>query len=147
MTVKTDNYQIGVSGTPSNNFVIKTDGAGGMTISRGNLGAELGDIIKISSAGLISYATQQVHTNVTASRAFGVTYTNTTTLPISVNVTGISTGAGAGGLQASVGGNIIATVRVAAYYSSLFFVVPPGATYSVALVGTDHSIDRWVELR
>lgn len=54
MTVKSDNYQVGLDGTPANNFTIRTDGAGGFIISRGNPGATTQDIITVDAIGNLS---------------------------------------------------------------------------------------------
>jgi len=96
-------------------------------------------------------AASQVWNNVTSSRALSITYTNSNTYPIMVNV--CVNGAGnltvqgqmqvsgvtvAYGLQ-SVGGNQGTTT-----YIPLSAIVPSGATYIVT--GTNISIYAWAEL-
>lgn len=54
MTTKTDQYQIGLSVTPANNFTLVTDGAGGMKIARGNPGATTADILSIAADNKIT---------------------------------------------------------------------------------------------
>lgn len=91
--------------------------------------------------------------NVTASRALGTTYTNTTGKPILVNVF-IKYGGGGGGN----GGNLYVNgIKVATCYETgytigftLSAIVPNGATYMAdgILSGYVNSIlDTWVELR
>jgi len=54
MTVKTDNVQVGVSVTPTNNFTLNPDGSGGLKISRGNPGATTQDVLVIDSTGKVT---------------------------------------------------------------------------------------------
>jgi hypothetical protein len=95
--------------------------------------------------------TSQSYQDVFASRAAGVTYTNSTGRPIVVIATGVSSGGSPqqGSLTGSVNSAII-------YYTSPFsnagnyehtisFIVPIGATYSVALANL--ALSRWTELR
>lgn len=84
--------------------------------------------------------------NMTASRAFGTTYTNSTGRAIMVSVVGISTSVTTsvtgivGGAPIGIGGQSVnsATDWVA-------FVVPPGATYSVTAINAN--LSTWYELR
>lgn len=56
MTVKTNRFQIGVSGTPANNFTLATPDTpdGSMKLHRGNEGAGTQDILTVSAAGLLA---------------------------------------------------------------------------------------------
>ena len=88
----------------------------------------------------------QTWTNVTASRAFGTTYTNSTGAPIMVVVAFAYPGAGAAG-QFTVGGVLITFGQVNAAYIQLASgtaIVPAGATYVFA---TNTTIHQWLELR
>jgi hypothetical protein len=90
----------------------------------------------------------QTWTDVTASRAFSTTYTNTTGKPIQVIVECTTSGFG-GGVFLTVGGQ---SLPYAFFYSgavqgfSTAAIVPPGATYVAGAYGTV-SFSRWVELR
>jgi len=94
---------------------------------------------------------QNVITNSPGPRAAGTTYTNTTGRAITVFVQA-STGAGG---AASISPTVASTLLpVIVYYSansgyaqSTFFIVPPGATYSVAISGSSSFIAYWFELR
>lgn len=84
----------------------------------------------------------QTWQNVTASRAYGTTYTNTTGRPIFVFVQ--STGASSSS-TATVAGEIAAAANTTSTASCVFFVVPAGATYVVTIAAA--SLQRWAELR
>lgn len=82
---------------------------------------------------------------VTGSRAYGVTYTNSTTQPITVNAGGIP-GTGGNFITAVVGGTMILNQQSAGTENLyVSFIVPAGATYSVTSTGT--SLVLWAELR
>lgn len=93
-------------------------------------------------------------TDVTASRAFGTTYTNTTGKPITVSVWAYS-GATNGNKQVSI---VVGGVQVATNgqygttgnaYPSCSAIIPSGATYSADTNGSNVSISLsgWRELR
>ena len=88
--------------------------------------------------------------DVTASRALATTYTNSTGKPILVWVSGTQTSTSSpGGFDATVAGSLL---RGCSTYGSgqgfaTSFIVPPGATYSVAFVGTSYSTLNWKEYR
>lgn len=88
----------------------------------------------------------QTWQNVKASRALGVTYTNSTGKPIQVQVTTFASG---GDLAtATVGGVEVSKITTPASSATLnSFVVPPGATYKVDQGGTSPTIFTWTELR
>jgi hypothetical protein len=88
----------------------------------------------------------QTWQNVTASRAFGTTYTNSTGKPIEVVIAFAYPGAGAAG-QFTVGGVLITFGQVNSAYIQLASgsaIVPPGATY---VFSTNTTINQWLELR
>ena len=95
----------------------------------------------------------QTWTNVTASRAYGTTYTNSTGKPISVTVSGGSTGSGSFIHIVYVNSNEIAYQTTysanAGYRHNVFFIVPNSATYSVTGVGgiNTTALHNWSELR
>lgn len=87
----------------------------------------------------------QTWQTVTGSRAFGVSYTNTTGKPIMVEVYG--TGTGDTGLTATVAGVsfLIGRNSVSGGGPAGTFIVPVGAIYSVAYSGS--TLQHWTELR
>ncbi|MRT14836.1 hypothetical protein GJV07_21405 [Enterobacteriaceae bacterium RIT711] len=90
----------------------------------------------------------QAVTDVTASRALGVTYTNTTGNPIAVSVA--ITGGLALTLTATVSGVRFAYDSSTAEKTAgngVFFIVPAGATYSVAASQSPGVLLFWTELR
>lgn len=139
--------QIGQSGTPTNNFTIRTLDDGSLRISRGNAGAETSDVLVIDANGNFSIApvlgVGQTWQNVTASRALGTNYTNTTGKAIAVSV---ATSQGAGYTEIIVNGVIAARAAAAtgAEPVDTFAIVPPGAVYSVT---NPNPLVYWAELR
>lgn len=96
----------------------------------------------------------QAYQNLTGSRALGTVYTNTTGKPILVSVTGVITSnTTTGSLTPTVGGVALSAYSVGeagpsvwgGLYNSVPFVVPDGATYSVA--GSNANLTNWSELR
>ncbi|EOI6871213.1 hypothetical protein ACMVR4_002620 [Yersinia enterocolitica] len=90
----------------------------------------------------------QTPQDVTASRSLGVTYTNSTGKPIAVGVG--ATGGPALTLTATVSGVRFAydsstAERIAG--NGVFFIVPAGATYSVAASQSSGVLLFWTELR
>jgi hypothetical protein len=95
----------------------------------------------------------QTWTDVTSSRAYGTTYTNSTGKPISVSVSGTASGNGSFVHIAYVNSNEIAYQTTyaanAGYRHSVFFIVPNSATYSVTGIGgiSATTLYLWSELR
>jgi hypothetical protein len=92
----------------------------------------------------------QTWQNVTGSRAFGVTYTNSTGKPIFISVYG--TGAPNHGViqmvidGISIGQQGVASVASAGMHATMTAIVPNGSTYQVNnVIGASLSI--WAELR
>lgn len=149
-TLKTNKVQVGQSGTASQNFVLRNNNDGTFRISRGNAGAETGDVLTINADGTVTgdiiagLGVGQTWQDVTVSRANGVTYTNTTGRVIGVMYEGASTGASAANLTinglAIRGGGAPASLQT----GSGVFIVPAGATY---LASGITSITKWLELR
>ncbi|ALX85673.1 phage tail protein [Achromobacter denitrificans] len=85
--------------------------------------------------------------DVSASRAFGVTYTNSTGRPISVYIVGSSNSSAGGNMSVMVGG-IAGTRSITPYNGvslSLTAVIPPGITYRV--VADSMTQNFWTEYR
>jgi hypothetical protein len=87
----------------------------------------------------------QTYQDLTASRAYGVTYTNTTSKPIVVYVNSEFTSSGSATL--TINGVLIpetfAQISGIVFRSVAFGIVPPGGTYSA----TGNTLTKWVELR
>lgn len=110
----------------------------------GNVQTQLGT--KANTADLKEIGVGQTWQNVTASRALGVTYTNTTGKPIMVAIGAVSSTNGyvefvVGGFVSRFGGTVAAPVS---NYAS--FVVPNGNTYSL-YVSSGGFLASWLELR
>lgn len=96
---------------------------------------------------------QQTWTDVTASRAFGTTYTNSTGRPIMVMVTGTGNNSATPGYMTPIVGSVTlgkSTTSVAngswtGLPWSQSFVVQPGQTYSVT--GSNTTLSTWTEMR
>jgi len=88
----------------------------------------------------------QTWQNVTVSRAFGVTYTNTTGKPIMIAI-GTTFTSSSSNLQPTVNGVVLLNSYLSGANggNSATFIVPPGNTYSATSVGT--TLGYWVELR
>lgn len=98
----------------------------------------------------------QAWQNLAASRALNTAYTNTTSRPIMVSVTGIgAAGAAAASIEAWCGGVVVGRAQVtdnngAAFVASqatLSFIVPNATAYQVNSVGAAVTVGTWAELR
>jgi hypothetical protein len=103
-------------------------------------------VVNTTTGGGIGY--DQSWTDVSGSRTFGVSYTNSTTKPIQILVGASTTGAG-GGVFITVNGVLLPATF--AYSPSVgvtsgTVIVPPGATYSASAYG-GASYASWYELR
>ena len=87
--------------------------------------------------------------NVLASRAIGVTYTNTSWRPIIVIINASGVINGAHDLAVNVNGAIIMQERFSNLdeWRTVVFFVPAGATYVSYGVGADPNISKWHEVR
>lgn len=152
--VKLASLQIGKSGTASNNFHWRNLLDGVLRLTRGNAGAPIADVMLVNADNSVSFpgnvasgvlGAGQTWQNVTASRAIGTTYTNSTGKPVFImvttnavnNVTITLTIDGAARSSMGIGSNIPLSPNVAA-------VIPNGSTYSVA---ASSAILTWSELR
>jgi hypothetical protein len=99
----------------------------------------------------------QTWTNVTGSRSYGTTYTNSTGKPIYVSVSGSSNSSPGGGIQFYIGGTLVAqqgstqNASILSYHN-ITMIVPDGITYSAnAIPGGGgqggSSLQQWFELR
>jgi hypothetical protein len=102
--------------------------------------------------GASTAGTPATYQDLTASRAFGTTYTNSTGKTIHVTITGTATAVGGGFTSAVVNlgsGASIVTGVFQAYESGIqgatSFPVPPGATYKA--VATSCTLEYWTEFR
>lgn len=90
----------------------------------------------------------QTWQDVTSSRAYGVTYTNSTGKPILVSISSIT---GTGYFDIIVNGVTIqkmAYSRTSGYAGyCMVFIVPNGATYKNIIKSTSPTFDNWCELR
>lgn len=91
----------------------------------------------------------QTWQDVTASRASGTTYTNTTTKPIQVNISAAMDGVG---VRISLAINGVAVDGQAAYavnaICAISAIIPPGNTYALSgSGGSVASLTKWYELR
>jgi hypothetical protein len=96
----------------------------------------------------------QTWQDVTGSRAFGVTYTNTTGRPIFVIVTGTTPSSANGAFTLTVDGVVVATNGIVGnggnsgqHRLPTSAIVPPGSSYSAAQSVATSTLDTWVELR
>ena len=142
--------------------------AGGSAILQANAGATAWNLIWTSGAQPVAAASQSgqavnlgqllsevvggglaAYVNVTANRAIGTVYTNTSGHPLDVHVT-IQTGASVGdGCRLLVGGLEISqffTQAAASTYGNLSATVPVGATYEVANAAGTNTLVIWDEL-
>lgn len=85
--------QLGDSITPTNNFVLKSNVDGSLTLARGNEGATSQDILTVNAAGKVTLAggnneigVDQTWQDVSGSRAHTTSYQNTTGKPIQVAI-------------------------------------------------------------
>lgn len=95
-----------------------------------------------------AFGNSQGYSNVTSSRALGVTYTNSTSRPIMVTVTCVST-SGLSQMTTFVNGAPAGATSIVQNNSNgtVSFVVPPSNTYSVVAGGGTISLAYWAELR
>lgn len=106
-----------------------------------------GRITAVNVASLPALGVGQTWQNVTASRAFATTYTNSTGKPIEVQVQG---SLNAGSIYSvTIDGAIRNSFGAPALNNQCptSFVVPNGATYSVAVTAGAGSLQLWNELR
>lgn len=147
--LKTIRQQLGLSTTPANNFTLDASADNGtMKLARGNAGATTQDILTVDASGKVSFPQMaQTWQDVTASRALGTSYTNSTGQPIKVLVSAGSTSSSL--LTPTVGGVVLAsgTGVATGFTFSVYFDVPAGATYSVANYAGTPTLVKWTELR
>lgn len=148
--IKSIRQQLGLSGTPANNFTLDASADNGtMKLARGNAGATTQDIMTVDAAGKVAFP-QMARTwqNLTGSRVVGTTYTNTTGQDIDVAVYGTSTGVGATA-NMTIGGVAVRSMANTAATQGIGMVVtvPPGATYALSTSTGVFTIINWQELR
>ena len=163
--IKTIRQQLGLSVTPANNFTQDASADNGtMKLARGNAGATTQDILTVDAAGKVSFPQNtdvdfgigQTWQDVTGSRAYDTTYTNSTNKPILVHVHISQTIANSRTTAyLEVGGMVISSCQVQGNSATggenfmLTGVVPPGATYRVPTPtgAGGATLAYWKELR
>lgn len=140
--------KLGDNADTSKNFVISVPAVadGTLTIEREN-GT---DVLTIDANGVVvSPGNAQTWKNVTASRTQGSTYTNNTKLPIFVYYVGNAAFA-ASAVSFTVNGMVIGYSAAAVSNGNVvsgMFVVPAGATYSIAQARGTVNMATWMELQ
>lgn len=153
MTIEAAKVKVGSSVTPSQNFTLRSPNDGTFRVSRGNPGAESGDVLSISPTGAITgdiiagIGIGQTDQVLTGSRAYNTTYTNSTGRTIEVKITVVQGSGGA--LQLVVDGVVMGAVQLSAVsnYTMVTFSVKPGSTYAANVTAGAMTFQRWVELR
>ena len=93
-----------------------------------------------------AFANGQTWQDVTASRAKGTTYINTTSKPIFINVMTAASNTTAQ-LNLSVDGSAAKQFDQGIWGLSLSAIIPAGSTYVVDGLGSAGAINQWMELR
>lgn len=127
-------------------ITVKTAAGTGIIVLSGSYQTLQNDGTNIISLDPKTFGTSQTLQNVTGSRTIGVTYTNTTNLPIWVTVETTDTGPNA--LIGSVDGNIshLSSGGSVVFSAGVNFMVPSGSSYVVTDVG-GVTLVSWRELR
>ena len=102
-----------------------------------------------SSNSQLGYGYGQTYTDFTSNRAMATTYYNTTTRPITISVWGTASTTSMY-LQGNVNGVVVATstqIYVNPAVGGIYFVVPPGASYSVTVPTGTLTVTKWFEWR
>lgn len=122
-------------------------GATGQALAKASTPVDARSTLGISVAdGGLGYG--QVWQDVTASRAWNTTYTNTTGKPIQVSLAARDTVAGNLSIELFVSGvNIANHYLGASTHATVSAIVPPGETYRVERRDTNDTITSWAELR
>jgi hypothetical protein len=150
--------QVGQSTTASQNFNLRAPVDGTLRLSRGNAGAETSDPIKINSDDSVDFP-GNVKSGVLGAgqtwqqptRALGTTYTNSTGKAIALSMWGASNGTylafqltvnGVAVLNGAISPNVVG--GTCGIYNA---IIPPGATYSIAINNGVGTLTDWRELR
>lgn len=122
------------------------------TTARSNLGLVIGtDVLAPSGSGasltgMLYLGVGQTSQDLTASRALGTTYTNSTGKPIFVSVRGVSPSGSTAGVELVIGGVTQPYSSIASSNPTITCgIVPNGTTYSCNANGC--TLGKWVELR
>lgn len=146
--IKLIKAQLGLSGTPGNNFTLDASADNGtMKLARGNAGATTQDILTVGADGKVAFPQNaQSWQNVAASRVIGTTYSNNTGQTIDISVSLINTLAGT---LLSIYVNNVQTINSNSQSAinnrmAVYGRVPAGATYKVVTSqGVNSSISWW----
>ena len=122
---------------------------GGLVVRTGNpavtrMAVDASGNVTIGGVGILGIG--QSWSDVTASRALGTTYTNSTGKPIQVMMNYNGTSSTSRTLTAVVNGTTIMSVTTNYICPTLNFIVPSGATYSITSSG-GLLLGLWSELR
>jgi hypothetical protein len=123
-----------------------SSGAVGTTQSNGDNSTKISTTAYVQNMGL---GLSQTWQDVTASRASGVTYTNSTGKPIQVNIAVVCT-SGSAILYLTVGGVVISGGQVESLpnlTAQVGAIIPPGATYILSVNFGTVTPTYWAELR
>lgn len=144
-----------ISATPNTgsgtSFASGNDGT--LTLSVGTTGGSQVDALTFAADGTPTFlkpVVTQTLQDVTASRALGTTYTNSTGQTINVMVSAQGTGAAGQTLQMVIGGLTIygSGTPGSGLVASGCFAIPNGATYVATMTPTTgQSVTKWLELR
>jgi len=124
-------------------YTISPGSANNILISDGTRWYGANSSIVLNQLTLNVIGGTQAWTNVTGTRTFGTTYTNSTVRPIIVSVSGISSNTGQ--IKLTVGGVQVAN-QVSTSTTTVQGVVPANTTYVVATSGS-MALSFWSEFR
>jgi hypothetical protein len=101
------------------------------------------------STAIFGLGTNQTWQDLTASRAAGTTYTNSTSLPIAISVV-LTAGNGDARAHLTIDGikiqEYLNNTNGTTIAASLSAIVPAGSTYSITIVSL-FTVNKWFELR
>lgn len=132
-----------------NNIMVSNGSSWVSLASKGILGA-VGTVGNVLTSDGTSWTSQtnptigasQTWRNQLSNRAFGSAYTNSTSKPIMVSITGTGVSTDTGSMTLSISGVTMAT---ASSNNTVQGIVPPGAAYIVTSAGTI-TLTNWAEL-
>ena len=132
-TLKTIQTQLGLSGTPANNFTLDASADNGtMKLARGNAGATTQDIMNVKSSGQVLFP-NNTRTWKAKTLTGGVTYTNNNDHEIQLNIV-LSSPSGKSTMALNTDGmNIcVATAEFNVVDAMLIGSIPPGQSFTVS---------------
>jgi hypothetical protein len=123
-----------------------SSGAVGTTQSNGDNSTKIATTAYVQNMG---FGLSQSWQDVTASRAVGTTYTNSTGKPIQVLISALTTNSGNGSINIGATGafQVYGGPSASGVVNSVSFTVPSGQTYVLTDVSGTITIVSWAELR